>query len=806
MFVNRWTLDFYWLVLVATMLAISAVPTHAASTEIDWQGVEDRRWPGREIWANRLQDWSVVDGQLQCAYEYGGRDWRTAHVLTHDVDARGDRVEVELVFRAAANGHMGVLLGGGEGKLNYKQASMIQGIPGLGGGFVIDVAWAANKICIRDFGSDAEVKIPVPIAETSLPATVQLGSTLTMVIEGQRLDVETFTLTATLRTEGKVIAQTQTQVPAERLVGNVAIVSMDGTQQSPHQFTRLRLSGDRIASHPERAYGPIAGVLYSVAGGDLKVGVQCMSVGKTIQAATESRKGTRTGVQLEQQQPDGSWKKVSRPVGISEPDYYALLRIKDYDNSAPANFRVVMLHGPKDAEPYPFFVPAEPVDRELVVGGVSCTGDIGRKSLANKSLLQPGESYIGVWSPANQWAPFGGITEPLIEKRPDIVFFTGDQLYEWWPTPIDMTDAMPVEDYLYKWLIWHWSFQNVTSRVPCLLQTDDHDVWHPNLWGDGSRLMTEGWDHGGGYIKSGYFVNMVQRTMCGHNPDAYSPGPSDSGITNYFCTFSYGGVDFALLEDRKFKSSLPSVDAGMEPTMLGDTQLKMLSEWADAPNPSKARVIVSQTNYVTLNTIGNGKLFADRDSNGWPKTARDRAVELFGRAGAFLFTGDQHLASVTRMNTPTSRDGVYQFCQPAGGCIWWRWFYPNEKEHIGGGPREGKPSYIGEFNDAFGNHFETYAVANPGPEEDMPGYKNTSPSRFVLTPQQREAGVGTRYRIHQGEGFGIVRIDIANDRMILECWPDRNATMLTPYRQFDGWPVELKLGGRGGDRLLVASC
>lgn len=261
MFVNRWTFNFYWLLLLSTTLAISAVPIHAASTEIDWQGVEDRRWPGREIWANRLQDWSVVDGQLQCAYEYGGRDWRTAHVLTHDVDPRGDHVKVELDFRAAANGHMGVLLGGGEGKLNYKQASMIQGVPGLGGGFVIDVAWSTKKLCIRDFGSDAEVKIPVPIAEISLPATVKSGSSMTLVVEGQRLDTEKFSLTATLRTNGISIAQTQTEVPAERLVGNVAIVSMDGTLQSPHQFTRVRLVGECVASHPERAYGPIAGVL-----------------------------------------------------------------------------------------------------------------------------------------------------------------------------------------------------------------------------------------------------------------------------------------------------------------------------------------------------------------------------------------------------------------------------------------------------------------------------------------------------------------------------------------------------------------
>ncbi|MFG0255540.1 MAG: alkaline phosphatase D family protein [Rhodopirellula sp. JB053] len=765
----------------------------ADSGDFNWQSAEDRHWPGPEFWANRLQDWGIVDGQLQCEPQYGGNDWRTVHLLTHDLNDSGSQFTIELQTEATPEGRVGILFAGGEGQLNYKQASMIQGIPGLGGGFVVDMGIEEGNVCIRDFGSDAEVRIPKPLASSALPSTLAAGSKVELKITGERIDAQTFRVKASVVEDGAVIAETETRLSEERLAGNIAVVSMQGSARSPHRFRRLAVHGDRIASHRERAYGPIAGVLYSVAGGDLKVGVQCMSIGKTIHVERDTKNSRRTGVRLERQQPDGTWEPVSRVVGVSDPDYYALIRVTDYDSSSPSSLRVVMVHGPEHAGAYRFDVPAEPDDGRLVVGGVSCTGDNGRKTLANKKLLEPGESFIGVWTPANQWAPFDGISEPLIEQEPDIVFFTGDQLYEWWPTPIDMTDAMPSEDYLYKWLIWHWSFQNVTSRVPCLLQTDDHDVWHPNLWGEGGRLITEGWEKGGGYVKSAYFVNMVQRTMCGHNPDAYSPGPSDSGITNYYCTFRYGGVDFALLEDRKFKSSMPSVEAGAEPTMLGDAQLRMLSQWAADEQAAAARVIVSQTNYVTINTIGNGKLLPDRDSNGWPKPARDRAVDLFGKAGAFLFTGDQHLASVTRMNTPSSKNGVYQFCQPAGGCIWWRWFYPNDNQHLGGGPKPGQPSYLGEFQDAFGNHFETYAVANPGPREAMASYKNTDISRFILTPEQRNAGIGTRYRIHQGEGFGIVRIDTKNDRMVLECWPDRNATMRHPYRQFDGWPIELKL-------------
>ncbi|TWT40694.1 alkaline phosphatase D family protein [Botrimarina hoheduenensis] len=773
-------------VLLGCLLA--SVASDAATARINWNGIEDRRWPGPAIWANRLQDWSVNEGRLKCVHQQGGGDWRTAHLLSHDLGSSGDLLNVEVDLDSASGGHAGVLLGGGEGRLSYRQASLIQGAPGLGGGYLVDVAFKASKLCIRDFGSDAEVALPLPIAEAMLRHKLSPEIPLTLAVEAQRIDTQSLLLIATLTAQGDELATVRTRVDAERLVGNAALVSRGSTDRDPHRFSGWRLSGDRVAAHAERAYGPVAGVLYSVANGDLKVGVQCLSVGRTILG-----EGNRIGVRLEKRRTDGSWEPVGQTVGISEPDYYALIRVRGHDSERSGEFRVVMVNGPKDAVPYEFLVPAEPNDGELVIGGISCTGTMGRKGLANRSLLNAGESYIGLWSPANQWAPFSGITEPLIDRDPDIVFFTGDQLYEWWPTPTDPTDAIPFEDYLYKWLIWHRSFKDVTSRVPCLLQTDDHDVWHPNLWGDGPRLMTAGGDSGGGFIKSSYFVNLVQRTMCGHNPDPFDPGPSDSGITNYYCTFRYGGVDFALLEDRKFKSAASSIERGEEPSMLGDAQLKMLSEWATTSDRSPVRLVVSQTNYVTLNTNKQGGMFADKDSNGWPRPARDKAVRLFKKAGALLFTGDQHLASVTRMETPTSADGVYQFSQPPGGCIWWRWFYPNEAQRRGSVATGSDEPHLGRFVDAFGNRFEALAVANPGPREAMPLYENTSPRRHILSPQQRAAGVGTQSRIHQGEGFAVIQIDIPNDRITLECWPDKTGTRMTPYRQFDGWPLELEL-------------
>lgn len=754
-----------------------------------WEKIKDRHWPGANLWANRLQDWSVSGGKLQCSFAQGGGDWRTAHLLSHDLNAEGDHFRIEVVMSAAEVGQAGLLFAAGEGGLSYQQAALVQSMPGMGGGFLAVWDFEKQRLTIRDFGDLREETFPEPVAghREVKPLDGSLPDQFTLAVQGDRLDEERFKITARVLSKQSVLAESTAEVPAARLVGNIAIASVGAKPPSVHTFHKLSVGGDRVSPHEGRAFGPIAGVLYSVANGDLKVGVQFMSLGRTITPPSKGQPGSRLAAGLERLDDQGNWNPIGSPAGVSEPDYYALLRVAGHDTSRAAQYRVV-LNGEGDTQAtYQFDVPAEP-DGDVVIAGVSCTGDRGRGWPGKLNQLGAGEQFVGRWTPANLWAPFEGITRPLLQARPDLVFFTGDQLYESNPTPRDAADAFPAEDYLYKWLIWHWSFGEVTRQFPAIVQTDDHDVWHPNLWGDGGRLMTEGWDAGGGFIPSHYFINMVQRTMCGHNPDAYDPGPLDSGVTNYYTTFKYGGIDFALLEDRKFKSAARDATRQVKPLeLLGDSQMKMLTDWANDPDPAPVRLVVSQSNYAKISTNKDGVIGEDRDTHAWPKDARDRAVELFERSGAVLFTGDQHLASVARLETADG-PGVMQFCQPAGGCIWWRWFYPNAQQHRG---TPGEPSHTGQFIDGHGNAFEVLAVANPGPAELMS--RRTNPQSHIVTAQEARAGLGSTRRLHQAEGFALIRVLPDKDQIVLECWP--NGSDFSPEirpEQFPGWPIKLR--------------
>ena len=155
--------------------------------------------------------------------------------------------------------------------------------------------------------------------------------------------------------------------------------------------------------------------------------------------------------------------------------------------------------------------------------------------------------------------PYQEAVAQMIDQDPDLVFFAGDQIYESNAgggiveahTAADVPEAMA--NYLAKWRMFGLVFRDLLKDRPSIMITDDHDVYANDLWGDGGRRMT-GSRTSGGYPMHPKWVNAVERTQTWHLPDPANPGPWGDGINAYFTSLDYGGVSFAILEDRKFKS------------------------------------------------------------------------------------------------------------------------------------------------------------------------------------------------------------------------------------------------------------
>ena len=356
-------------------------------------------------------------------------------------------------------------------------------------------------------------------------------------------------------------------------------------------------------------------------------------------------------------------------------------------------------------------------------------------------------------------------------QDPDLVFFAGDQSYDH-------------KEHTAAWLKFGLQFRETFRHRPAVTIPDDHDIGQGNLWGEGGKKALREQGDDGGYFFHPEYVKMVERQQTTHLPDPYDPTPVDQGIGVWYTRLLLGGIDFAIIEDRKFKTGPKgrhphqgprpdhirdpnydpeSVDVpGLE--LLGQRQLDFLEDWADDRDGVAMKAVLSATGFcggAHLHGSKENRLHADMDSNGWPQTGRDEALKRIRQAGAVHIAGDQHLATVIRHGIDDFRDGPWAFVVPASvNNYYGRWWWP-EDEQSGGNPPESTLPWVGDYLDGFGNRITMHAYANP-----------EQPS--------------------SGGGYGLIRFDKTAGTVTFECWP-RDVDVTQPgAQQFEGWPMTVK--------------
>lgn len=451
---------------------------------------------------------------------------------------------------------------------------------------------------------------------------------------------------------------------------------------------------------------------------------------------------------------DGDTWKAAAESPVLYPGWSAHFRIENRDNTQTVPYRVRLA----DQSSFEGLIRRDPVDKDIIVVG----------SLSCNSSRTPG--------------PRPQMIRNLLRQDADLLFFAGDQSYHH-------------TQHTFGWLEWGIQFRDVIRDRPVITIPDDHDVGQGNIWGQGGRKAATPAGPDGGYFYPEQYVNMVQRCQTWHLPDAFDPTPIDRGITVYYTSLNVGGIDFAILEDRKFKSGpegkIPrmgprpdhindpaydrrSIDvAGLE--LLGDRQLRFLNDWSTDWTGSEMKCVLSQTAFcgaVHLHGNEDNRLLADLDCNGWPQSGRNEALRAIRRAWAPHICGDQHLAVVVKHGIESFRDGPYGFTSPAiVNTIYGRWWHP-EDEQPGAHPLENSPlAWTGDYFDGLGNAITMLAYANPPDRTDE---------------RQR------------GDGHGIVRFDKSARTITFECWPRFADVSDGDDAQFPGWPMTVKMEDNDG--------
>jgi alkaline phosphatase D len=769
----------------------------------DWEFSPDGPWAGPELWANRLQDWQVAGGQLECLSTL---PLRTVHLTTLCLQENEGELLSRVRVKKLAGGDaeesaVGFLLGAGK-DLDFRAASLIHHAYGNQAGLFVGID-GRGHLFVRDLvHKDKYLIFPAQEAldwdEIVLEARIfQEGGQDMLGVSG--LDPVTQKL---------VTEHVSTAVPAGRLQGGVALVSHAGhagESVARFAFRDWRISGSRLMHFPERNLGPMVTALYTLSRGTVKLTAQFMPL------STEENQRVELFIK-----PNGSWEQAASST-ILHPSCTAPFRIDNWAQDQDVPFRLEYTLHRETEQRYVLAgsIKRDPFHKEaLTMISMSCVKQVVKPSRTSGGGLDQ-ETYPWDWGVLY---PHAGLTEQLKKHDPDVLFFAGDQVYESSsPTRADVEHAFL--DYLYKWYLWCISNRPLTTRIPTLAIPDDHDVYHGNLWGAGGKATPPGLrgaaaQDQGGYKMSPEFVNMVEATQTSHMPDPFDPEPVDQGIGVYFTECNIGGLSIAVIEDRKFKSApgplLP--EAGIvngwvqnpdwnpriqgripDAVLLGERQLRFLEHWAgDWSHRTWMKAVVSQTLFANVATlpqdatsdgvvpsleipepgtyVRGDKLVSDFDSNGWPQEGRDRALRLFRKAFATHIVGDQHLASTCQYGVDDWRDAGFVIVSPATGNLFPRRWWPPEP----GLSREpGSPEYTGDFTDGFGNKVTVFAVANPRKTERHPSRHHelaTGYSIITFHKQSREIELsnwpywadpdtdgpfeGWPIRIHQAENYG----------------------------------------------------
>ncbi|MFC7293076.1 alkaline phosphatase D family protein [Hirschia litorea] len=744
-------------------------PTAAANTETkfstQWDKAQDRIFVGGEMWANPMEDWIIKDGSARTRTSGAARNIQLiTHQLSNPLGGFEMRASVKRLTSGKLDGGAGFRLGV-RSDINDYRAN----------------AFANNGIIAGIHQSTLTLGSTSAQLKTS-PSEETIHLAITSTPKGKQT---TLTLTAEAA-NGDILGQVSHDVTSDDLLGNVALVHnfANGKKASDvrYAFEKWSVDGPAFTVKPERAFGPILWSMYAISDSRTAEGkVFKMSV---LTAPMGEKDSKDIELQIKR---DGAWTSIAT-AQLDTDAWTAVFRIPNWDSSKEYSYRAVYQMQNNDGTQTPHewggIIQAEPKGRPLRLAALTCQKDYG--------------------------FPYEPVAKNVAALNPDLVFFSGDQIYEnhggfgLIREPADLA----ILNYLRKYYQHGWAFREVMRNAPTLCIPDDHDVFQGNYWGEGGADMKGdktdkmASSERGGYIEPVKMVNAVHRSTTAHHPDFFDPTPAKRNMSVYYGDMVYGDVGFAILGDRQFKSGPEHVDTGEGRAdhvpddnfdtstldvegleLLGERQEHFLTVWRDDWRGHSVKVLLSQTLFANTATHhgpdNNGLgmyLKGDLDSGGWPQTPRNRAIDIIRPTQCLHVNGDQHLTSLVQYGVKEQRDSTWSFCTPAISAGYPRFWRPEEV----GYPHTDRPAHglpnTGKYKDGFGNLVYVYAVGYPEAES----MKN----RYQVAHQK-------------GSGFGLITINQKDKSFAIDSYKFLIDINDPPEKsQFAGWPVTITADGK----------
>ena len=337
---------------------------------------------------------------------------------------------------------------------------MIQHSSGPGAGIFAGMDDSGN-LFIRNL-NESDSNLVASATSSSSPSSVRLK--LEVVPNGPE-----YTLTLSKQEGEQIESLVLPEISSQLVAGNIALVASYGQTW----FRDWSVSGTKLQTFQDRHAGPVLGTQYTLDDQILKMTAQLMPIGES------DSKEARLEVMR-----DGAWREIATATIIT-PGYTAPFRVESWNSDEDVPYRVAYeLRGSSSATQTYYWegtVRQDPINQEVVsIAGFTGNHNTGRGV--------EGGSFRWI---DRVWFPHTDIINHLEKQQVDVLFFSGDQVYEG-ASPTFPDKEYAYLDYLYKWYLWAWAFRDVTKDRPTITIPDDHDVYQGNIWGNGGRRHRQG--------------------------------------------------------------------------------------------------------------------------------------------------------------------------------------------------------------------------------------------------------------------------------------------------------------------------
>ena len=398
----------------------------------------DRPWIGPDYWANPLQDWRIAGGALECIKAGPAR---SLMLLTRELSDRPSPFSSSIAiapWRAPADKASSAWVGfrlAARGRFGDYRDDAVYG-KGIEAGMRADGSLFIGDSPNAGVGDTAAIaRLRIELAESGDRWQLRLGA---------------------YDAQGRERARALLDVADPRgLRGAIGIVCND----APCRISTWEAEGAKLEAHAERAFGPTLFTQYTLSRRVLKLTAQMAPVGPSepqdVTLSVRSAGGA------------GVWREAGRAT-IDPLARTATFRLTDWDDAADHEYRVSYESRTRRARPPP----------------PTFNGTIRRDPRAKPKIVVAaftGNNDLGF--------PHADVVKHVATFQPDLLVFTGDQIYE--PVggfgvqraPLDMATL----DYLRKWFMYGWEYRDLLRDIPSVALPDDHDVYHGNIWGAGGR-------------------------------------------------------------------------------------------------------------------------------------------------------------------------------------------------------------------------------------------------------------------------------------------------------------------------------